>query len=101
MGHQIDKSADGLRVQLYIPPSRSPADGTAGTLEVRPLTESGRALAHAGSAGTGPIYTTTEAAFTPHAVGLTVSQTLFNGFQTANRTRQAEAQVSAGRATLT
>jgi len=53
-----------------------------------------------GSAGTGPIYTTTEAAFTPHAVGLTVTQTLFNGFQTANRTRQAEAQVSAGRATL-
>src|SRR5262249_60781136 len=30
----------------------------------------------------------------------TATQTLFNGFQTANRTRQAESQVSAGRATL-
>ncbi len=37
---------------------------------------------------------------TPHSVGLTATQTLFNGFQTANRTRQAEAQVSAARATL-
>jgi outer membrane protein len=49
---------------------------------------------------TGPVYTGAEAAFTPHAVGITAQQTLFNGFQTANRTRQAEAQVSAGRATL-
>ena len=47
-----------------------------------------------------PVYTGAEAAFTPHAVGVTASQTLFNGYQTANKTRQAEAQVSAGRATL-
>jgi len=47
-----------------------------------------------------PIYTGTEATFTPHSVGLQATQTLFNGFQTANRTRQAEAQVSSGRATL-
>jgi outer membrane protein len=32
--------------------------------------------------------------------GATVSQTLFNGFQTGNRTRQAESQVSAARETL-
>ncbi len=32
--------------------------------------------------------------------GTTVTQTLFNGFQTANRTRQAESQVSAARETL-
>jgi outer membrane protein len=32
--------------------------------------------------------------------GLTTSQTLFNGFQTANRTRQAEQQVSSARETL-
>jgi outer membrane protein len=31
---------------------------------------------------------------------VTATQTLFNGFQTANRTRQAEGQVSAGRETL-
>src|SRR5262249_30067304 len=50
--------------------------------------------------GPPPVYIGTEATFTPHTVGLTATQTLFNGFQTANRTRQAEAQVSAGRATL-
>lgn len=32
--------------------------------------------------------------------GITGTQTLFNGFQTANRTRQAESQVSAARETL-
>ncbi len=33
----------------------------------------------------------------PHAVGLTVTQTLFNGGQTANKTRAAESQVSGAR----
>ncbi len=47
-----------------------------------------------------PVYTGSEAQFTPHTVGITATQTLFNGYQTANKTRQAEAQVSAGRATL-
>ena len=37
---------------------------------------------------------------TPRGVGLTATQTLFNGFQTANRVRMAESQVSAGRETL-
>src|SRR3974390_3164841 len=37
---------------------------------------------------------------TPFSTGLTITQTLFNGFQTANRTRQAEAQVLAARAGL-
>jgi outer membrane protein len=32
--------------------------------------------------------------------GITATQTLFNGFQTGNRTRQAESQVSAARETL-
>jgi len=48
----------------------------------------------------GPVYVGTEATFTPHQVGLQAQQTLFNGYRTGNRTRQAEAQVSAGRATL-
>jgi outer membrane protein len=34
---------------------------------------------------------------TPRGVGITASQTLFNGFRTANRTRAAEAQVFAAR----
>jgi outer membrane protein len=37
---------------------------------------------------------------TPRGVGLTAAQTLFNGFQTANRVRMAESQVSAGREAL-
>jgi outer membrane protein len=36
----------------------------------------------------------------PHGVGATVTQTLLNGFQTANRTRLAEGQVLAARETL-
>jgi outer membrane protein len=37
---------------------------------------------------------------TPHSVGGTVSETLFNGEQTANKVRAAESQVSAARETL-
>jgi len=37
---------------------------------------------------------------TPQNYGTTVTQNLFNGYQTANRTRQAEAQVLAGREVL-
>ncbi len=36
----------------------------------------------------------------PRGVGLTATQTLFNGLQTANRTRAAESQVFSGRETL-
>jgi outer membrane protein len=36
----------------------------------------------------------------PRAVGLTVTQTLFNGYQTANKTRAAESQVSGAREAL-
>ena len=38
--------------------------------------------------------------FISRQVGLTGTQTLFNGFQTGNRTRQAESQVDAARETL-
>src|SRR5262249_37286768 len=37
---------------------------------------------------------------TPNTAGVTIRQTLFNGFQTGNRTRSAEQQVSASRETL-
>ncbi len=36
----------------------------------------------------------------PRGVGATITQTLLNGYQTANRTRQAESQVLAARETL-
>jgi len=38
--------------------------------------------------------------FTPSTVGVTVTETLYNGFQTANKTRQAETQTSAAREAL-
>lgn len=38
--------------------------------------------------------------FATYSTGITATQTLYNGFQTANRTRAAETQVSAARATL-
>jgi outer membrane protein len=51
------------------------------------------------AAGT-PIYTQTTGAIAVQNYGLTATQTLFNGFQTANRTRQAEGQVFSARETL-
>lgn len=44
-------------------------------------------VAYAGTSGT----------TTPYSYGITGTQTLYNGFQTANRTRSAESQVSAAR----
>ena len=45
-------------------------------------------------------YSTLSGYNSPVSAGVTATQTLFNGFQTANKTRQAEAQVLAARATL-
>jgi outer membrane protein len=53
-----------------------------------------------GVPGVDASYITQSGYNTPFSTGLTITQTLFNGFQTANRTRQAEAQVLAARANL-
>ena len=45
-------------------------------------------------------YTQLSGNMTQSNVGVTATQTLFNGFQTPNRTRQAESQVQAARETL-
>jgi outer membrane protein len=45
-------------------------------------------------------YFTQSGTNTPHGYGATITQTLLNGFQTANRTRLAESQVFAARETL-
>lgn len=47
-----------------------------------------------------PVYSTSSGYNSPFSTSITASQTLFNGFQTANRTRKAESQVLAARATL-
>lgn len=55
-------------------------------------------LVRGSSAGPGaPPYIRQKGQVTPHSVGATVSQTLFDGQQTANRTRAAESQVSSAR----
>lgn len=46
------------------------------------------------------LYATIAGTNVPHAVGLSATQTLYNGLQTANRTRAAESQVLAARETL-
>ena len=50
--------------------------------------------------GTAVNYLTQSGYNAPYSAGATITQTLFNGFQTANRTRQAESLVLAARATL-
>ena len=47
-----------------------------------------------------PTYIRQTGTMTPNSYGLTATQTLYNGFQTANKTRQAESQVQAARETL-
>ncbi len=47
-----------------------------------------------------PCYPRSDFGSSPSAAGLTISQTLFNGFQTANRVRQADSNTSAAREAL-
>jgi len=47
-----------------------------------------------------PNYPRIGAGYTPSNVGVTVNQTLYNGLQTGNRTRQAESNTSIARETL-
>ena len=48
----------------------------------------------------GNLTPTTAEQFVQRTIGATATQTLYNGFQTANKTRQAESQVDAARETL-
>ncbi len=49
---------------------------------------------------TANVYSIQSGTMTPSTAGITATQTLYNGFQTANRTRQAESSVFAARETL-
>jgi outer membrane protein len=65
-----------------------------------------RTVFAAGQVGAGspligtPNYPRIGAGFTPSVAGVTANQTLYNGLQTANRTRQAESNTSIARETL-
>jgi len=52
------------------------------------------------SSGLGAAYLQQSGQMTPYGYGVTATQTLYNGFQTSNKTRQAESQVQAARETL-
>ena len=67
----------------------------AGTRCLAPGTSSDRSLCP-----TFPTYDKVQGSTAVTSAGLTVTQTLFNGFQTSNRTRLAEGQVFAARETL-
>jgi outer membrane protein len=53
-----------------------------------------------GTATRGPDYPRIGTGYSPNNVSATLTQTLYNGFQTANRTRLAESNTSAARETL-
>ena len=57
-------------------------------------------LSTAGGTSTAIVRSQVHGTNAPRSAGLTVSQTLYNGQQTANRTRAAESQVSASREAL-
>jgi outer membrane protein len=57
-------------------------------------------LTTSGGTPTTIVRTETHGANSPRSVGLTINQTLFNGQQTANKTRAAESQVSGAREAL-
>jgi outer membrane protein len=57
-------------------------------------------LSTAGGSASTLVRTITHGTNAPRTVGITATQTLFNGQQTANRTRAAESQVSAAREAL-
>ena len=57
-------------------------------------------LATSGGSSNQIVRTETHGANPPRSVGMTVTQTLFNGQQTANKTRAAESQVSGAREAL-
>src|SRR6185437_8089891 len=57
-------------------------------------------LTQGGTPATGLVKQNINGVDAPRAVGITATQTLYNGYQTANRTRAAESQVSGAREAL-
>jgi outer membrane protein len=80
---QLSKSPEGSKkITVLTPPAASPGQASVSV-------PSG-----------GPVYPRTSFGYSPSNVSATLTQTLYNGFQTANRTRLAETNTSAARETL-
>jgi outer membrane protein len=87
-GYRPRVTGNGSLTEQYIDTTtRSPPLGTTTTSPPTPLPAF-------------PTYTRNNGNVAVSSAGVTVTQTLFNGFQTANRTRQAEGQVFSARETL-
>jgi outer membrane protein len=81
---------------------RPRVSGTASSTEnyLETLTKTNAAIGQPLPTGVPAAYSKTQGATVVNAAGVTVTQTLLNGYQTGNRTRQAEGQVFAARETL-
>ncbi len=81
---------------------RPRVSGTASSTEnyLETLVKTNAAIGQPLPTGVPAAYSKTQGATVVNAAGVTVTQTLLNGFQTGNRTRQAEGQVFAARETL-
>src|SRR5262249_42608341 len=78
---------------------RPRVSGTA-SLTDQYLDQLTKATGTTATAGVPALYTQVKGTTAQQSYGLTATQTLFNGFQTATRTRQAEGQVFSARETL-
>jgi len=89
---QVPQALSGYRPRVAI-------TGTAGEnfTEATTKTVNGIPSPTGGPAKQNVTYTGVSSLVTPWSYGATAQQTLFNGFQTANRTRAAESQVSSSR----
>ncbi len=85
-GYRPRLSVTANASQSYSSTTTHPTSSVPGSNRVAILTEAPQPI--------------TSGDFTPYSVGVTGTQTLFNGFQTSNRTRLAEGQVSAAREAL-
>jgi outer membrane protein len=83
----------------YRPRVTGTASSTENYLETLSRSD-GSAIGQPAIPGKPATYSKVLGASVTNAAGLTVTQTLLNGFQTGNRTRQAETQVFASRETL-
>lgn len=85
---QVPQALSGYRPRVSL----------TGTLGVQSMSTTQQLVPQA--AGFPPQYFTNSGENMPYSAGFTAVQNIYNGFQTANRTRAAESQVSAARATL-
>jgi outer membrane protein len=77
-----------------------PKVSATANIGVQSLSTTEREIASTTPLGSAASYFTQSGHNTPHGYGATITQSLYNGFQTTNRTRVAESQVLAARANL-